>query len=219
MRITRDDLLAQYQRASKAWPFITAINDSRKLLPCLLYAVGSRETNLRNIVGDGGHGHGMFQLDDRWHAIPAGFDQDVFAQAQRAADMLDGLRSANGTWLAALNAYNSGQTNTAHTANGDYGPDVLERQAILSNIAIGAPPVATFEGVAYGQTSDLIKRLQVGLNRVFPLYSHIAWTSGYYGDQTTAVIKEFQRRSGIDGDGRNVGPRTSKALTDVGIVP
>lgn len=219
MRITRDDLLAQYQRASKAWPFITAINDSRKLLPCLLYAVGSRETNLRNIVGDGGHGHGMFQLDDRWHVIPAGFDQDVFAQAQRAADMLDGLQSGNGSWLAALNAYNSGQTNTAHTANGDYGPDVLERQAILSSIVIGTPLAATFDGVSYGQTSDLIKRLQTGLNRAFPLYSHIAPTTGYYGDQTTAVIKEFQRRVGIDGDGRNVGPRTSKALTDVGIVP
>jgi hypothetical protein len=56
-------------RAKVSWPLITAVNDSHGLPRCLLYAVGSKETNLRNVVGDGGHGHSVFQLDDRWHQV------------------------------------------------------------------------------------------------------------------------------------------------------
>lgn len=33
----------------------------------LLLAIGSRESNMRNIVGDGGHGRGWLQIDDRFH--------------------------------------------------------------------------------------------------------------------------------------------------------
>lgn len=36
--------------------------------PSLLLAMGSRETNLANIVGDGGHGRGWLQIDDRYFA-------------------------------------------------------------------------------------------------------------------------------------------------------
>jgi hypothetical protein len=36
--------------------------------PTLLLAMGSRETNLRNIAGDHGHGRGWMQIDDRFHA-------------------------------------------------------------------------------------------------------------------------------------------------------
>jgi hypothetical protein len=35
--------------------------------PALLLALGSRETDLRNIVGDAGHGRGWLQIDDRFH--------------------------------------------------------------------------------------------------------------------------------------------------------
>ena len=31
----------------------------------LLMGIASRETNIRNILGDGGHGHGIMQIDDR----------------------------------------------------------------------------------------------------------------------------------------------------------
>lgn len=34
----------------------------------LILALASRETNLSNIVGDGGHGRGLVQIDDRYHA-------------------------------------------------------------------------------------------------------------------------------------------------------
>ena len=69
----------------------------------------------------------------------------------------------------------------------------------------------------YGQTSDEIKRLQIWGNATFQAYSHISPTTGYYGDQTTAFIKEFQFRVGIrGGDGRNVGPQTRVALYQYG---
>jgi len=35
--------------------------------PALLLAIGSRESNMKNIVGDGGHGRGWLQIDDRFH--------------------------------------------------------------------------------------------------------------------------------------------------------
>jgi uncharacterized protein YfiM (DUF2279 family) len=36
--------------------------------PALVLAIGTRETGLRNIAGDAGHGRGWVQIDDRFHA-------------------------------------------------------------------------------------------------------------------------------------------------------
>lgn len=36
--------------------------------PALLAAIGLQETHLRNEIGDYGHGHGVMQIDDRYHA-------------------------------------------------------------------------------------------------------------------------------------------------------
>lgn len=219
MNISSNDLRSQFEQVRRDFPFIDEINDRAGFPKCLLHAVASRETNMTNEIGDGGHGHGMFQLDDRWHQIPDGFDNDVQAQANRAASMLAGLHAAYGNWLSALNAYNSGSPDTARTAGGDYGPDVLERQALLAGPASAVnPPV--IEAMTYGQRSDAVLKLQQFLNKTFPLYSHIAPQTGYYGDQTAAVLAEFQRRSGIiGGDGRNVGPRTAAALSRAGFRP
>jgi hypothetical protein len=216
MNIDPQTLTAQYVRAKAEWPFITDINNRYNLPACLLYAVGSRETNLRNVVGDGGHGHGVFQLDDRWHQIPPGFDSDVAAQTETAARMLADLFARVGDWTKACNVYNSGSTDVNQTAGHDYGPDVMQRQQCLAG---GADPVIGPSVIAYmeyGQTSDEIRRLQTWLNRMFPSYSRLPVT-GYYGDLTTAVIKEFQRRVGIVGaDGRNCGPLTCAKLFEYG---
>lgn len=69
----------------------------------------------------------------------------------------------------------------------------------------------------YGQTSDEIRHAQSWFNTNFQAYSKISPVSGYYGDQTTAVVKEFQTRVGIrGGDGRNVGPQTRNAMYQYG---
>src|SRR5262249_38235327 len=74
-----------------------------------------------------GHGHGIWQLDDRSHAIPPGFDRDPVAQAHAAASMLQHLHQTFGSWERALNAYNSGHPDAAHTTGHNYGPDVMNR--------------------------------------------------------------------------------------------
>jgi hypothetical protein len=135
MKISPQDLAAEYHRARADWPFITQVNDAHGMPSCLLYAVGSRETNLKNVVGDSGHGHGVFQLDDRSHQIPPEFDQDVQAQAQIAAGMLAAAYGRFGNWMNACNYYNSGSPDTSSTTGGDYGPDVMERQAYLSTLS------------------------------------------------------------------------------------
>ncbi len=96
--------------------------------PRLLAAVAAQETggpgtdSGRNIVGDGGHGRGLFQIDDRWHAFardPAALDP------ARNADYAAGLLQANlqrygGDVKAALSAYNTGSP-TAPGTRTDWG--------------------------------------------------------------------------------------------------
>ena len=53
-------------------------------------AIASRETNMRNIIGDGGHGYGIMQIDDR--SFPewtnSGLWKDVSAAIQKGALVL-----------------------------------------------------------------------------------------------------------------------------------
>jgi hypothetical protein len=91
--------------------------------PDLLAAVAAQETggpgsnSGRNEVGDGGHGHGVFQIDDRWHtfaATPAAMDPGK--NAGYAAGMLSGLlKRYGGNVHEALSAYNSGSPTATGT--------------------------------------------------------------------------------------------------------
>lgn len=93
----------------------------------------------------------------------------------------------------------------------------------ISYVNLGGPPTpdpgvgpSVIPFMNYGETSDAVRHLQAFMNRVFPSYSHLPVT-GFYGDMTSQVIKEFQRRVGIGGgDGRNVGPLTRAKLFEHG---
>lgn len=137
VNITPAQLRAQYERARQLWPFLHDVEVAYGLPRFLLFAVGSRETNLRpefteGATGDGGHGHGLFQLDDRWHNIPKGFDTDARLQAVTAATKLDLDFDRWGQWVPTLNYYNSGSPNTWDTTGEDYGPDVWGRRTWLA---------------------------------------------------------------------------------------
>jgi hypothetical protein len=148
MEITPIDLAAEYERAAHMWPVIAATERTYQLPPMMLFAIGARETNLRDVVGDGGHGHGIFQLDDRSHTIPDPFP--VGMQATRAGAMMRSqIDHFHGNIRAALAAYNSGvgtvDWNLAHnldvdkgTANGNYSADVYDRMIWLQK---NYPPV------------------------------------------------------------------------------
>lgn len=114
--------------------------------PRLLAAVAAQETggpgsnSGRNVVGDGGHGHGLFQIDDRYHAFartkPA---MDPQANADYAANMLSGLlHRFGGNVRKALSAYNAGDPNATGTVTtwGDgsrlgYADSVMRHYAAL----------------------------------------------------------------------------------------
>jgi hypothetical protein len=129
-----------------------------KLPRGFLLAIASRETNCANIVGDGGHGRGLFQVDDRFHGQwlarvgagrPGGLPS-VEDGAAYAAELLTsnfsfgrakGLRGRRLLKFAA-SAYNAGAggawkgvqeagDSDAMTTGRDYGADVLRRMAIL----------------------------------------------------------------------------------------
>jgi hypothetical protein len=119
---------------------------SHGLDPKLLAAVAAQETggpgasSGNNIVGDGGHGHGVFQIDDRtWSfaATPAAMDPAKNADAA-ASILQDDLGRYGGNVKAALSAYNSGSPTDAGTTTtwGDgqtlgYADSVMRHYAAL----------------------------------------------------------------------------------------
>jgi peptidoglycan hydrolase-like protein with peptidoglycan-binding domain len=155
----------------------------------VLLAIASRETNMRNVVGDGGHGRGLFQIDDRSHGAwlrrhgaggPGGIPP-VAAAADYAAQLLkDNLAfgrskglSGDALFRFALSAYNAGAggawrglqergDSDARTAHGNYGRDVLERLRVVQAWLDGgrAPAVrATLRMGARGRDVLELKRL------------------------------------------------------------
>ena len=80
-----------------------------------------------------------------------------------------------------------------------------------------APP-APAPVLRVGSKGAAVQRLQLGLNRVFPAYSHLT-VDGNFGPATDGVVRQFQIRSGFTGanvDGV-VGPATRAALARSGI--
>lgn len=120
----------------------------------VLVAVADRETHLGALVenagwrGDGGHGRGVMQIDDRAHPmfVNAHADDDHAANIQYGAAYLATLaRTFGGYTKAALAAYNAGpgavqravsagRDPDSVTTGGDYGADVLARADVLRSM-------------------------------------------------------------------------------------
>lgn len=125
---------------------IAAAARDHGLDPALLAAVAAQETGGpgtnagRNITGDGGHGRGLFQIDDRYHAFartPSAMDPQ--ANAEYAAGMLSGLMRRYGSVHRALSAYNAGdpdaQGTVTHWQDGarlGYADSVLRHEAEIT---------------------------------------------------------------------------------------
>lgn len=138
------------------------------------------------------------------------------AQLIRANGLRDGFRAYNGSGPAAER----------------YADDVLRRfnswrsrlggsSSTPSTPAGGGMPAALNQG----DTGPAVARLQAWLNANYPAYSKISLGPQRYGPQTVAVVKEWQRRSGVtnaDGspaDGTRIGDRTWAALLAAGYRP
>ena len=125
-------------------PQIAAAAQRNGLDPTLLAAVAAQETggpganSGTNVVGDGGHGHGLFQIDDRYHAFastPAAMDPGQ--NADYAAGMLSGLlQTYGGNVHAALSAYNAGSpTATGTTTNWGGGTTLGYADSVMAHYA------------------------------------------------------------------------------------
>ncbi len=122
--------------------------------PDLLAAVAAQETGGpganagRNVVGDGGHGHGIFQIDDRWHPFAStSAAMDPAQNADYAAGMISGLlKRYGGNVHEALSAYNSGsptatgtRTRWADGSDPGYADSVLRHYRLLTGASAPAP--------------------------------------------------------------------------------
>lgn len=73
------------------------------------------------------------------------------------------------------------------------------------------PPTPARPVLQQGSTGDLVEQVQTFLRRVFPSYAGGLVADGDFGPATAAVVREFQRRSGLDADGV-IGPASWTAL-------
>ena len=102
-------------------------------------------------------------------------------------------------------------------------PEVLKRAKALagqggtlgSTTGTTKPTTGTTRVLQIGSKGEDVRRLQDGLNRVFPSYSLLV-EDGSYGTATAAVVREFQKRSGLTVDGI-VGTRTRESLSKNGV--
>ena len=138
-------------------PEIASAAQRYGLDPQLLAAVAAQETGGpganggHNEVGDGGHGRGLFQIDDRWHDFAkSAAAMDPAQNADYAAGMLSGLlKRYGGNVKEALSAYNSGSPNAKGTSTTwgdgqtlDYADSVLRHYQQLGGNGDGTDRLA-----------------------------------------------------------------------------
>jgi Transglycosylase SLT domain len=188
-------------------PQIAAAAAQNGLDPTLLAAVAAQETGGpgsnggSNIVGDGGHGHGLFQIDDRWHdfaSTPAAMDPSQ--NANYAAGMLSGLlQKYGGNVHEALSAYNAGSPTATGTpttwADGQtlgYADSVLRHEAQLGGNT-ATDPLEDARAEQSCTTSDINSLLALSQN---PLASA----------STLPSFTPWQpQQSGVDATGHKTG--------------
>lgn len=146
----------------------------------ILLAIASRESNVSSILGDGGHGHGIMQIDDRYFPDFCNSDdwKDPGKNIEKGASILSGKRTflsgkgvpASQLERASIAAYNHGEGNIWNsiqngddvddgTTGGNYSQDVLARSTEFANfLAAMIPP---FVGGTLSQIHSYKKKSEI----------------------------------------------------------
>ena len=218
-----------------------AAERKRKLPAGLLIAIASRETNCVNKLGDGGHGRGVFQIDDRSHRVwidrnagPGGLPEIPVSAAYAAAILASGLTAAKKLRLkgdAAIKfgaaAYNAGEGGAAKalkeqgdadrgTAHGNYGDDVITRLHLIQAWLDGTPapePSVKLPVLLPGARGRDVTEMKRKLKEWYAANPPaLPFADGpVYGRVAVEAVKEFQRRNSLEDDGK-VGKDTWAAL-------
>jgi peptidoglycan hydrolase-like protein with peptidoglycan-binding domain len=242
MKITPDQLAQQVALAhARGWtPFIARAEKRHKLPAGFLLAIASRETNMQDICGDGGHGRGLFQIDDRFHgdwlsqhgAPGAGTTPRIKDAAEFAAAMLaENVAFAQQKGVGAdqlvkfaASAYNAGCGGAfsgfqggdcdSRTAGGDYGADVIARLAVIQGRNGGG---GGGDILQRGSRGAAVAKLKRDLKRWYDANAPGAWQAFKvapgpgFGAALENAVKDFQLRNALDPDGQ-VGDATRTAL-------
>ena len=158
--VKKNGLFAALQTAALNSGYRVDEEDIIDLSLAYVLAVASRETNIKNILGDGGHGVGVIQIDTRYHDIARRMKDDDNWRTQPEVLIRYGVKMLqdNVQWAAkrwptltyrqhlkiAASAYNSGRGGAqrgvavsdcdAFTTGKDYGEDVLERMDAITKL-------------------------------------------------------------------------------------
>ena len=137
--------------------------------PSVAFGICSRETLCGAAIertgwaGDGGHGRGVMQVDDRYHKtfVRTYANNNHRANIRYALQkvLAVDLKTFGGSLRQALAAYNSGAGNVrkairagldpdAYTTGRDYGRDVLHRATLFKQLGVDAPSPAALATVA-----------------------------------------------------------------------
>jgi hypothetical protein len=194
---------------------------------------------MNDVVGDGGHGRGLFQIDDRSHttflrqqgANTPGGKPAVPAAAKYAAGLVRfnfdfGVKNGvpeRDRLKFALSAYNAGAggalegfkvgDSDRRTTGGDYGKAVLGRFAIYQSLLGVAPPPVLQQGSRSKSVSEFKEALQAWYERHLPgMWETFRITPGpRFGARLATAVSEFQSRVRLEIDGV-VGEDTRAAL-------
>jgi len=239
---TRAELAAELDRARRqGWDAIMASVEQEKSLPSgILLAVASQETDMNDVVGDGGHGRGLFQIDDRSHkdflgrvgASGAGKKPPIPKAADHAGRLLasnigfgasKGV-AASGRLKFGLSAYNAGAGGAlkglqehgdpdARTTGGDYGASVLARFAMFQSLLGTAPLPVLKRGKRGRRVTDFKVKLKAWFDKHAPgVWDTFGINPGpFFGVKMETAVKDFQRRNHLEVDGR-AGKDTFDAL-------
>lgn len=163
--------------------------------------------------------------DHPFHVSYGGFTAAEIATVRRGLALFKGCIWWGQDWSSPKDPmhfqlnYPEGDGRIAKLANelrngylGIYTPGGPERSTPV-------PAPGAGERLEYGSHGDAVKRLQDGMNRVFPSYPGLPLVvDGDFGPRTELAVKEFQRRVGMEVSGV-VGPITRKHLAKYGIKP
>lgn len=154
MNITEAEIKIQFDHVTHMGWMPAFMSAGYGVAPELLLALASRETNCHNIIGDGGHGHGIMQIDDRsfpewcrqgkWKLIKDAVGMGAFVFRSKLNSVATHL-PPDRSLPVAIAAYNCGTARALegyhvhgdqdlYTTGHDYSRDVLHRMAVFKTL-------------------------------------------------------------------------------------